>query len=101
MVLMIFYLFNVNILVIPGHTTHVLQPFDVGIAAPLKTEFKQQLKQEINLLAAELTGRQRTKANALRCHMVAPVDPLDPVNSPTMRRRKSSREPDRRRPSTA
>jgi hypothetical protein len=69
--LMIFYLFNVDILIIPGRTTHVLQPFDVSIAAPLKAEFKQQLQQEINLLAAELTDGQRTKAEALRCHMVA------------------------------
>jgi hypothetical protein len=68
---MIFYLFNVDILIVPGHTTHFLQPFDVGIAEPLKAEFKQQLQQEINSLAAELTDGQRTKAEALRCHMVA------------------------------
>jgi hypothetical protein len=69
--LMIFYLFNVDILVISRHTTDVLQPFDVGIAAPLKAEFKQELPQEINSLAAELTDGQRTKTDALRCHMVA------------------------------
>jgi hypothetical protein len=69
--LMIFYLSNVDIFIIPGHTTHVLQSFDVGIAAPLKAEFKQQLQQEINSLAAELTGGQRTKADTLRCHTVA------------------------------
>jgi hypothetical protein len=68
---MILYLFNVDILTITGHTTHVLQLFDGGIATPLKAEFKQQLQQEINSLAAELTAEQRTKADALRCHMVA------------------------------
>jgi hypothetical protein len=35
--MMIFDLFNVDVLILPGHTTHVLQPFDVGIASPLKT----------------------------------------------------------------
>jgi hypothetical protein len=70
-VLMTFYLFNVDIWIIPCHTTHVLQPFDVGIAAPFIAEFKQQLRQEINSLAAELTAGQRTKADTLRCHMVA------------------------------
>jgi hypothetical protein len=39
--LMIFYLLNVDILIIPGHTTHILQSFDVGIAVPLKAKFKQ------------------------------------------------------------
>jgi hypothetical protein len=69
--LMVFYSFNVDILIIQGHTTHVLQPFDVGIAAALKAEFKQQLQQEINSLVSELTDGQRTNADALRCHMVA------------------------------
>lgn len=40
---LIFYLFNVDVLTFPGHTTHVLQMFDVCIASPLKSEFKQQL----------------------------------------------------------
>jgi hypothetical protein len=81
--LMIFYLFNVDILIIPGHTTHVLQPFDVGIAAPLKAEFKQQLQQEINSLAAELTDGQRTKTGALGCHMVAAfLNPFHKVATP-------------------
>jgi hypothetical protein len=39
--LMIFCLFNVDVLLLPGHKTHVLQTFNVGIASPLKSKFKQ------------------------------------------------------------
>ena len=37
-------LFDINgidILVFPGHTSHVLQPFDVGIASSLKSEYRR------------------------------------------------------------
>jgi hypothetical protein len=43
--LMIFYLFHIDILIIPSHTAHVIQPFDVGIAGRLKADFNQQLQQ--------------------------------------------------------
>jgi hypothetical protein len=69
--LMIFCLFNVDILILLGHTTHVLQPFDVGIASPLKSEFKQQLMEEVNALRMEMIEGQLTKADALRCQVIA------------------------------
>lgn len=40
---LIFWLFNVDVLSFPGHTSHLLQMFDVGIASPLKDEFKRQI----------------------------------------------------------
>ena len=32
---------NVSVIVFPSHTTHVIQPFDVGLAAPLKCYIKK------------------------------------------------------------
>ena len=32
-------MYGVQVLVLPGHCTHVLQLFDVGLAAPLKLRF--------------------------------------------------------------
>jgi hypothetical protein len=45
--LTIFCLFNVDALILPGQKTHVLQHFDVGVASPLKSEFKQKLTEEV------------------------------------------------------
>ena len=36
-------LFNVDLLVLPGHCTHILQPFDVAVAGPLKSYLKVEL----------------------------------------------------------
>ena len=36
-------LFGIELLILPGHTSHVLQPFDVGIGAILKCAFKKFL----------------------------------------------------------
>lgn len=43
----LFHLFNIDLLILPAHSTHILQPFDVSIASPLKTEFNKQM-QKIN-----------------------------------------------------
>ena len=32
-------LFKILLLILPGHTSHILQPFDVGIGSPLKASF--------------------------------------------------------------
>ena len=43
-------LFNIDLLVLPGHCTHILQPFDVAVASPLKTYLKEELsKIEFNI----------------------------------------------------
>jgi hypothetical protein len=59
--LMTFCLFNIDVLILPGHTTRALRPFNVGISSPLKSEFKQQLIKEINALRMEMTEGQRTR----------------------------------------
>lgn len=39
----IFNIFIIDLLVLPGHCTHILQPFDVAVAGPLKTYLKIEL----------------------------------------------------------
>lgn len=39
----IFSCFNIDLVVLPGHTSHVLQPFDLTVAAPLKSQLKINL----------------------------------------------------------
>ena len=34
------HLFNIRCFIFPAHCTHVLQPFDVGVASPLKTHYE-------------------------------------------------------------
>ena len=44
--LLILYLFDVDVVLIPPHTSHILQAFDVSVASPLKTYFKEFLISE-------------------------------------------------------
>lgn len=43
---LILYLFDVDVVLIPPHTSHLLQAFDVAVASPLKTFFKEELIQQ-------------------------------------------------------
>lgn len=36
-------IFNIDLLVFPGHCSHVIQPFDVAVASPLKAAYKSEL----------------------------------------------------------
>jgi hypothetical protein len=67
--MMIFDIFGVDVLILPGHCTHVLQAFDVGIASALKTEFKKLLQRRIEELM-RIDPSSRTKSDALRCILV-------------------------------
>lgn len=40
---LILYLFDIDLVLIAPHTSHLLQAFDVAISAPLKTYFKEEL----------------------------------------------------------
>lgn len=42
----ILHLFNIDLVLIPAHTSHILQAFDVGLASPLKTYFKEFIVSE-------------------------------------------------------
>jgi hypothetical protein len=63
--LLILFAFNVDVLILPPHSTHVTQPFDVSIASPLKTCFKRQLLALLPQLL-ELDSSLRQKASTLR-----------------------------------
>jgi hypothetical protein len=39
----VFYLFDIDIAVLPCHAMHFLQMFDVSVAGPLETSFKQEM----------------------------------------------------------
>jgi hypothetical protein len=69
--LIIFCLFNVDVLILPGHTTHVLQPLDVCITSPLKGKFKEELMQEVNVILELIAQGNPSKADAMRCRIVA------------------------------
>lgn len=43
---LILYLFGIDLVLIPPHTSHLLQAFDVAVASPLKTYFKEFIVME-------------------------------------------------------
>jgi hypothetical protein len=55
---MIFFLNSIEVLVLPAHSSHLLQMSDVSVASPLKTEFKQELEKWLIVL---LTPSQHTE----------------------------------------
>lgn len=62
---LIFYIFNVDVLVLPGHTSHLLQPFDVSLGGPLKTEFVKLFDStQIDLDFNSLTIQEMTKTTS-------------------------------------
>ena len=42
-VALILYLFDIDLVLIPPHTSHLLQDFDMVISAPLKKYFKEEI----------------------------------------------------------
>ena len=40
----LFAAFNIRVLILPGHVTHILQMFDVGLAGPLKQKYGELLR---------------------------------------------------------
>lgn len=48
-------IFNIDLLLLPPHSSHIMQPFDVSISAALKTEFSKQLqKVNVNINLTEM-----------------------------------------------
>jgi hypothetical protein len=62
---LVFRYFGVDVVLLPSHTTHFLQAFDVSVAAPLKTAFKEQLRELLKKMAHEDLS-QRGKSEKLR-----------------------------------
>lgn len=55
----LFHLFNIDLILIPPHTSHLLSVFDVSIASPLKTFFTHELN-KLNFNPAESTQKNLT-----------------------------------------
>ena len=55
---------KIDVLILPPHTTHVLQMFDVSIASPLKTHFTKEMKSQLTDMKkdGEVTGPKVRKA---------------------------------------
>ena len=58
---------NVTVLVLPAHTSHLLQPFDVVLAAPLKSSFRHFVSEEKSKFrGAALTKAAKTRVTLVR-----------------------------------
>ena len=49
---------NIDLLVLPPHTSHCLQPFDVAVASPLKTAFKKHINSSMKRAREMVPGKQ-------------------------------------------
>ena len=73
---LIFWLFNVDVVTFPGHCSHLLQMFDVGIASALKQEFKKELSSARfaeflrTLSVADFSMRRKQTASEMRTIMI-------------------------------
>jgi hypothetical protein len=58
----VFRYFGVDVILLPSHTTHFMQAFDVAVASPLKTAFKIQLHDlQKNILNEDLSKRGKSE----------------------------------------
>ena len=56
--------FNIYLLFLPAHSSHVLQPLDLSIFSPLKASYRK----ELNLLGSLLDSAPIGKRNFLLCY---------------------------------
>ena len=67
----LFDIYGIDILVFPGHTSHVLQPFDVGVASSLKSEYRRLILLYTMKYGKEMEANQnRLTARDLRIMMI-------------------------------
>lgn len=67
---------NIQLLFLPPHTSHVLQPLDLAVFSPLKTSYRKQVG-FLNLLTDSTPIGKR---NFLRCYYKARIDALTARN---------------------
>jgi hypothetical protein len=60
--------YDVDVFCLPSHCTHVIQPFDIAIASPLKTYFKNELNQRLHVIMEADPGK-REKTYLLQFEM--------------------------------
>lgn len=53
MAALLLYIFDIELLLLPPHSSHVMQPFDVSVASPLKTEFTKRMIKRCTTLNLE------------------------------------------------
>jgi hypothetical protein len=68
-------LFDIDMLTIPGHSSHIIQAFDVAVASPLKTYYAERFEQLALPTIGELMKKAtnidvKTKAKELRNNMI-------------------------------
>lgn len=55
-------IFNIDLIVFPGHCSHVIQPFDVAVASPLKSAFKEaMLKYNMTIEPCDILKKKCTR----------------------------------------
>ena len=64
---------NVIVVCFPSHTTHVLQPFDVGIAAPFKRELKKKYRMHLRSEWKSVEGENLNEAEKKRIALVSAI----------------------------
>ena len=63
---------GVNLVILPAHTTHVTQPFDVGLAAPMKTKIRQLFDKPAFFIQT-LAANAATQTAKTRIRIVAAI----------------------------
>ena len=64
--------YGIDVLILPGHTSHLLQPFDVSIASPLKSKFQENittydLKHDIDRSTRKKKSLSEIRTMMIRC----------------------------------
>jgi 4-hydroxybenzoate polyprenyltransferase len=67
-----YYSNNIQLLFLPSHTSHVLQPLDLAVFSPLKTSYRKQ----VGFLSLKTDATPVGKRNFLRCYYKARLDSL-------------------------
>jgi len=70
------FLHNIQLLFLPPHTSHVLQPLDLAVFSPLKTSYRKQ----VGILSLLTDSTPVGKRNFLRCYYKARLDALTARN---------------------
>lgn len=68
--LCLLYLFGIDILLLPPHCSHLMQPFDVSLASPLKIYFKEELSNDECNLYFTKNGLVKQSAQDLRKSLI-------------------------------
>ena len=74
---------RVKVYILPSHTTHVLQMFDVGLASPLKKEFTSKFRKELkklNTTPSTMSNTAKLRYAAIKAFISAWDTVCTPIN---------------------